>query len=131
MSDRAAPSRKDRRGVRRRRQRADAEPQRIGLFLPVKRRNSDAADVTLCAHTPDTLPAERTNPRPTRYRAAATDLAFVHVVCRCGDAEVRLRADVAASGYVPRCSIGCRERAVPRAPGGPRRRVPKEDHPCT
>lgn len=108
MGQRSAPSRHDKKGVKRRRQRADAEPQRLGLVLLVPQRGTAAA-ATFSAHTRRTLPPEHTNPRPTRgATGTARDVEFVHAICRCGKNEVAIRADIAASGYTPRCNPGCR-----------------------
>lgn len=111
MGKRDAPSRHDRKGVKRARTRADVEAPRLGLTLAVPNR-AGTAGLYFSAHTRRTLPTEPTNPRPTRYRSAATDLATVHVLCRCGAREIPMRADVAAAGWIPRCSIACEVQAA-------------------
>ena len=114
MSKRDAPSRHDRKGVKPRRTRANAENDRLGLYLVVPQR-TQGAGTYFSAHTRETLPpAERGRRGRKPRRAVASDLAFVHVLCRCGEYEVRMRADIAARGVVPRCSMACESLAVKR-----------------
>lgn len=114
MGKRDAPSRHDRKGVARRRMRANPEPDRLGLYLSVLMRGGGAQS-TFSAHTRETLPRLRgSRGGVSARRASATDLTWVHVLCKCGENEVRMRADIAARGVVPRCSMACEALAVKR-----------------
>lgn len=117
-----APSRKDRRGVRRRRARGDVAPSLLGLVLVVPNRGGDLGSY-FSALTHGEYDNRVDDPRRFNFagrslaprgaagkRDALRRAAMTEALCRCERQLIPVTVGLVESGYQPRCNPGCEVR---------------------